>query len=36
MTKGEILSALKGAAIAALVIGLYWLTINAFGAFGLF
>jgi hypothetical protein len=36
MTRGEIISALKGAAMAALLIGLYWLALALADAGGLF
>jgi hypothetical protein len=36
MTKGEIISALKGAATAALLIGLFWLSLAIADAGGLF
>jgi hypothetical protein len=36
MTKAEIISAIKGAAIAALTVGLYWLMIALAGSAGLF
>jgi hypothetical protein len=36
MTRGEIVTAIRGAAMAALVIGLYWLALALADAGGLF
>jgi hypothetical protein len=36
MTRGEIVTALRGAATAALLIGLYWLSLALADAGGLF